>query len=72
MVEYGLRIFGLNRIQARHLTRNPASGRVMAKIGMTHEGRLRQAVRKWGVFEDLDLWSILAGELPQMHTEKHG
>jgi len=50
---------GLNRVQARHFTRNPASGRVMHKIGMSHEGHLRQAVRKWGKFEDLELYAIL-------------
>jgi ribosomal-protein-alanine N-acetyltransferase len=50
---------GLNRVQARHFTRNPASGRVMQKIGMSHEGHLRQAVMKWGKFEDLELFAIL-------------
>jgi ribosomal-protein-alanine N-acetyltransferase len=49
----------LNRVQARHLTRNPASGRVMQKIGMSHEGHLRQAVLKWGKSEDLELFAIL-------------
>ena len=29
---------------------------------MTHEGRLRQHVNKWGVFEDIDLYGILAEE----------
>jgi ribosomal-protein-alanine N-acetyltransferase len=54
---------GLNRVQARHLTRNPASGRVMQKIGMSHEGHLRQAVMKWGKFEDLELYAILKEDL---------
>jgi ribosomal-protein-alanine N-acetyltransferase len=50
---------GLNRVQARHLARNPASGRVMQKIGMSHEAHLRQAVVKWGKFEDVALFAIL-------------
>jgi len=37
----------LNRVYAHHFSHNPASGRVMQKIGMHHEGRLRQHVKKW-------------------------
>jgi RimJ/RimL family protein N-acetyltransferase len=53
---------GLNRIQSRHLTRNPASGRVMVKLGMRHEGCMRQAVCKWGRFEDIELYARLAAD----------
>jgi [ribosomal protein S5]-alanine N-acetyltransferase len=49
----------LHRVYAFHLTRNPASGRVMRKIGMRYEGRLRQHVRKWDLLEDLDLYGVL-------------
>jgi RimJ/RimL family protein N-acetyltransferase len=52
----------LNRVQARHFSRNPASGRVMQKMGMQREGILRQAVKKWDRFEDLELYSILKSE----------
>jgi RimJ/RimL family protein N-acetyltransferase len=51
---------GMNRVQARYLTRNVASGRVMQKIGMRHEGVHRQAVKKWGRFEDIGVYAILA------------
>jgi [ribosomal protein S5]-alanine N-acetyltransferase len=60
IVEYGFSVLGLNRIQARHLTRNPASGCVMAKLGMQHEGCLRQHTRKWDVFEDVDLYGRIS------------
>jgi RimJ/RimL family protein N-acetyltransferase len=53
---------GVHRIQARHFVRNPASGRVMQKLGMRHEGVLRGAVRKWDRFEDLALYAVLAPE----------
>jgi ribosomal-protein-alanine N-acetyltransferase len=53
----------LNRLQACHFTRNPASGRVMIKAGMRPEGILRQRVKKWGVFEDIAIYSILRPEL---------
>lgn len=63
VVELGFRELGLNRVHAHHFARNPASGRVMQKIGMRHEGRLRQHVRKDGVFEDLEAYGILREEL---------
>lgn len=53
---------GLHRVHAVHMTRNPASGRVMQKIGMRQEGVLRQHVRKWDVFEDVVIYGILRSE----------
>ena len=61
---FGFQQLGLNRIYARHFIRNPASGRVMQKLGMSHEGRLRQHVRKWDAFEDLELYGILKSQWP--------
>lgn len=52
----------LVRVHASHFTRNPASGRVMQKIGMRKEGCRRQHVTKWGKLEDLDLYGILKQE----------
>jgi RimJ/RimL family protein N-acetyltransferase len=63
VIAYGFNALGLNRIQATHLTRNPASGRVMQKAGMTYEGCLRQYVLKNGRFEDLARYAILREEL---------
>lgn len=62
MLRYGFEVMGLNRIHAAHFASNPASGRVMQKVGMTHEGCLRQHVRKWGQYEDLDSYAILRSE----------
>lgn len=59
ILPYGFETCGLVRIYAHHLTRNPASGRVMQKVGMTHEGTLRKHFLKWGVFEDVELYGIL-------------
>lgn len=59
IVEYGFAQLELNRIAAGHLVRNPASGRVMQKIGMVHEGTLRQDTIKWGRYEDLDRYGLL-------------
>ena len=62
IVEYAFVDLDLNRISSRHLVRNPASGRVMQKIGMQHEGTLREATVKWERFEDLELYSLLRRE----------
>ena len=59
VIAYGFSALGLHRIHAIHFSRNPASGRVMEKCGMLHEGRFRGHVRKWGIYEDVDLWGIL-------------
>jgi RimJ/RimL family protein N-acetyltransferase len=58
-LRYGFEELKLNRIYAHHMVRNPASGRVLEKIGMKREGLLRQRVKKWGVFEDVTLLAIL-------------
>jgi RimJ/RimL family protein N-acetyltransferase len=62
VVRYGFEVLGLHRIHATHIKRNPASGRVMQKIGMRYEGCLRQHVQKWGVFEDMEIYGILRSE----------
>jgi RimJ/RimL family protein N-acetyltransferase len=62
VVAYGFDVLGLMRVHASHLTRNPASGRVMQKLGMRHEGKLRKHVRKSDVLEDLEIYAILRHE----------
>ena len=59
VVRYAFLELGLIRIHACHFSRNPASGRVMLKVGMQHEGCRRQHVVKWGKAEDLELYGIL-------------
>lgn len=59
VIRYGFVQLEVNRIYAHHMLRNPASGVVLAKLGMRREGILRQRVRKWGVYEDVALWAIL-------------
>ena len=52
----------LNRVHAHHMTRNPASGRILQKIGMRHEGTLREHIIKWGVPEDVEVYAVLAAD----------
>jgi RimJ/RimL family protein N-acetyltransferase len=62
ILEYGFEERDLNRIQARHITENPASGRVMQKLGMTPEGTMRQAIFSWGTYRDSAMYAILRDE----------
>jgi RimJ/RimL family protein N-acetyltransferase len=63
VIRYGFETVGLNRIYAHHMTRNPTAGRVLGHIGMRREGLLRQRVRKWGVYEDVEVYAILRDDL---------
>lgn len=54
--------FGLNRICAYHMRRNPASGRVLSRLGFVSEGCLRQRVKKRGQYEDACVWAKLRQE----------
>lgn len=62
ILSFGFDQLGLNRIQAVHDIRNPASGRVMEKLGMTHEGTIRQTRLVKGRFISICLYGILAEE----------
>ena len=63
VVRFGFEELGLNRISAGHFRRNPASGRVMQKIGMKHEGLKRKDLIKWGEFQDSEEYAILKEDL---------
>ena len=65
VLRYGFETLGLNRICAFHFGRNPASGRVLEKVGMTYEGTRRQHVLKWGRFEDLAGYGMLRTEFEE-------
>ena len=69
VVRYGFEALALDRIYATHFARNPASGRVMEKAGMTQEGCWRKHVRKWDAFEDLEAWGILKSEWKQQRSD---
>jgi [ribosomal protein S5]-alanine N-acetyltransferase len=70
LVEYGFAALGLHRIQARHLARNPSSGRVMEKLGMRREGVARDWALKDGRFEDIVMWAVLVDEFEGMRAGK--
>lgn len=59
LLKFGFEDLDLNRIYAFAFTTNPASSRVMQKIGMTYEGTLVQHVRKWDEYYDLAAYGIV-------------
>lgn len=59
IIRFGFESLALDRIYAVHLARNPASGRVMARAGMTPEGVSRRHMIKNGRAEDLVRYAIL-------------
>lgn len=63
VVGWAFDALALHRIRAGHFRRNRASGKVLQKIGMRYEGRLRGHVKKWGEYQDLELYAILWDEM---------
>jgi ribosomal-protein-alanine N-acetyltransferase len=58
LIQFAAESWGITRIVARCLARNPASAGVMEKVGMSYEGRLPLDTRKSGRFEDLLLYGL--------------
>lgn len=62
VIDESFRTLKLHRIEAMHFTDNPASGRVMEKCGMRHEGHLRERICCKGVFRDVEMWGIVRSD----------
>ena len=62
VVDFGFESLGLRRIRCDHSGSNPASGRVMQKLGMRREGCQREQFLKWGVAQDLVMYGLLRRE----------
>jgi [ribosomal protein S5]-alanine N-acetyltransferase len=62
MLRYGFEDLGMHRILATHFKHNPASGRILKKLGMRYEGCQREHLRKWDQFVDSELYGILRQE----------
>lgn len=62
MVEFGFDRMNLNRIEADADGRNPASARVLHKVGFRDEGVQREQFYENGSFYDLHLFALLRRE----------
>jgi RimJ/RimL family protein N-acetyltransferase len=60
--DFGFENLGLHRIESRHFVRNPASGKVMQKLGMQQEGIERDSAMKRGRYESMVRYAILEHE----------
>jgi RimJ/RimL family protein N-acetyltransferase len=70
VVAYGFDKLDLERVYANYMARNPASGRVLAKLGMTQEGLLRRHRRKFGRYEDLVVCGVTRSEWQALKRER--
>ena len=62
VVDAVFRSIPLNRLEAQHDIRNPASGRVMEKCGFRQEGILRNRILNKGEYVDAVLYAILRSD----------
>jgi ribosomal-protein-alanine N-acetyltransferase len=62
VVAFGFQSLRLRRIFAHYFAGNTGSQRVLEKIGMRHEGRFRQHIRKWDQFIDIENYGLLSEE----------
>lgn len=62
LIDFGFGSLGMHRVWATHHPENAASARVLEKIGMTREGRIRDHFFAHGGWRDSITWSILEDE----------
>lgn len=63
VIDYLLNDVGYNRIEIAHAKKNPASGKVALKCGLTYEGTKRQYFKALnGEFLDIAFYSILKSD----------
>lgn len=62
ILDYAFNHLNYNRVYARHIESNPASGKVMEKIGMTYEGCQREHEYVNDVYENIILYGIIKSD----------
>ncbi len=68
VIRFAFDTVGVERVEARHMEGNEASGAVMQKCGLQKEGVLRHAVCKNGVYHNVHIYSILRSEYNRNRT----
>ncbi len=64
VIDYAFAELGVVLIEASHLTNNPASGRVMQKLGMRYEGTQTRFVAKWNRTEGFEIYTLAKEDWP--------
>ena len=62
LVRHAFDVLHLRRVFAQQFGRNPASGKVLQKAGLRHEGVLRGHIVKWGTADDIHVYGALRDE----------
>ena len=63
MLKFGFEKLGLHSIFARYFDINPASGRVMAKSGMTYVWTMREYECRFGKYHNVGYYEMIASDL---------
>lgn len=58
-IQFAFDVLGYHRVEAHHFECNPASGRVMQKIGMQYEGKMIDHVLKGGTYHNCIFYGIV-------------
>lgn len=66
LINYGFSSLKLNKIFASYFEGNEASGKVLQKLGMQYEARLRSHVKHWGEYKTLFSYGLLKDEYRQI------
>lgn len=67
VIDYLFAEIGVNRVEICHDVKNPASGRVAQKCGLTFEGTKREYLKtSTGEFHDLSYYGIIRSEWEKM------
>jgi [ribosomal protein S5]-alanine N-acetyltransferase len=70
VVDFGFRYMNIHKISAVHNTDNPASGRIMSKAGMKHEGTIQHMIRNSkGQYKNCAVYGILQEEYVINHRK---
>ena len=62
LINFGFRELKLHKIFARAFAHNPASWKIMEKVGMSYEGSFREHVFRFGEFVDVKFYGLLKRE----------
>ena len=64
IIDFGFQALGLHRVSAGHHPDNVASQRVVERLGMKYEGRLRENLIAHGQWRDSLVYAVLEHEWP--------
>jgi ribosomal-protein-alanine N-acetyltransferase len=72
VIDYCFKLFKVERMQSVHKAPNLASGKVMQKLGMKHEGELRNRLLDRGQYWDMTQYSVLHSEWLELNRSETG